>query len=276
MLKKRLIFTLFYNQGTFMLSRNFRLQKVGNMDWLQNNYNFSKVAFSIDELIVLDVSRTKRDLYEFCRNLKTLSHGCFVPISAGGGVRSIEDARILLRSGADKIVINTPLFETPSLINELSLEFGQQCIVASMDAKRRNEGGYQVRIKNGSQGVEGILGDWIKKLAQYPVGDIYLNSMDRDGTGQGYDMGILDELPDDLPMPLILSGGAGHYNHLAQGLSDKRIDAVATGHLFNFLGDGLERSRMELIRKGYELPIWDHRKARGLKNLYSGNAHQSR
>lgn len=273
MLKKRLIFTLFYDQGAFMLSRNFRLQKVGNMDWLQNNYDFSKVAFSIDELIVLDVSRTKRDLHEFCRNLKILSQGCFVPIAAGGGVRSIGDAKILLRSGADKIVINTPLFETPLLITELSAEFGQQCIVASIDAKLDTGTGYRAWIKNGSQCMEGTLGDWIKKLSRYPVGDLYLNSMDRDGTGQGYDMDILGELPDDLPMPLILSGGAGHYNHLSQGLSDKRIDAVATGHLFNFLSDGLERSRMELINKGFHLPLWDHLRAKGLKNLYSGNAH---
>ncbi len=273
MLKKRLIFTLFYDQGAFMLSRNFRLQKVGNMDWLQNNYNFSKVAFSIDELIVLDVSRAKRDLHEFCRNLKTLSQGCFVPISAGGGVRSIEDAKTLLRSGADKIVVNTPLFEIPSLITNLSAEFGQQCIVASVDAKMETGIGYQVWIKNGSQCVGGTLNDWIKKLSQYPVGDLYLNSMDRDGTGQGYDMTILNELPDDLPMPLIMSGGAGHYNHLSQGLSDKRIDAVATGHLFNFLGDGLERSRKELINKGFHLPVWDHRRAESLKILYSGDSH---
>ena len=135
MLKKRIVFTLFYDQGAFMLSRNFRLQKVGDLTWLQNNYNFSKVAFSIDELVVLDVSRTKRDLHNFCRHLKALSQGCFVPISAGGGIRSIGDAKMLLRSGADKIVVNTPLFETPSLIENLSAEFGQQCIVASMDTK---------------------------------------------------------------------------------------------------------------------------------------------
>jgi len=109
MLKKRMIFTLLYNHGAFMLSRNFRLQKVGGLSWLKKNYDFSQVAFSIDELIVLDVSRGERDLAQFCEHLKGLADGCFVPIAAGGGVRSLADARMLLRSGADKVVVNTPV-----------------------------------------------------------------------------------------------------------------------------------------------------------------------
>jgi cyclase len=108
MLKKRIIFTLLYDSGNFMLSRNFRLQQVGNLTWLQRNYNFSHIAFFIDELIILDVSRGERNTDNFCETLKKLTSDCFVPIAAGGGVRSIDYARRLLRSGADKIVINTP------------------------------------------------------------------------------------------------------------------------------------------------------------------------
>jgi len=268
-LKKRIIFTLFYDQGNFMLSRNFRLQKVGNLAWLKNNYNFSRVAFAIDELVVLDVSRGHRDPQSFGEHLKELSQGCFVPIAAGGGVRSVEHAKNLLRSGADKIVVNTPLYNQPILLDRLAAQFGQQCVVASMDTKFSQGMGYQVWMENGSQCLEGSLRQWLNRVSQYPVGDLYLNSIDRDGTGQGYDMGILSELPEVMPIPLILSGGAGHYNHLAQGLSDERVDAVATGHLFNFVGDGLERSRMELINKGYNLPVWDYRAAQDLKALCS-------
>ncbi|MBA4385075.1 MAG: imidazole glycerol phosphate synthase cyclase subunit [Anaerolinea sp.] len=269
MLKKRMIFALLYNQGAFMLSRNFRLQKVGDLLWLQKNYDFSRVAFSIDELIVLDVSRGNRDLSRFCEHLKALTEGCFVPIAAGGGVRSVANARTLLRSGADKVVINAQIFNNPQLIDELAAEFGRQCVVASVDAKSVHGGGYQIWTENGSRCIEGTLAEWLKRISQYAVGDLYLNSIDRDGTGQGYDLGMLDHLPDTLPMPVIIAGGAGKYDHLVEGLKDNRVDAVSTAHLFNFIGDGLEHARGGLIKSGHKLPVWDYRIARELKGFGS-------
>ena len=257
MLKKRVIFTLLYDRGYFMLSRNFRLQKVGDLRWLQKNYNFSHSAFSIDELIVLDVSRGERDIGLFCDHIKLLTEGCFIPIAAGGGVRELEQARMLLRSGADKVVINTPLFENQVLINELAAEFGQQCIVASIDVKQAPGIDYQVWADNGNRCIERSLAECLERVAHYAIGDLYLNSMDRDGTGQGYDFKILDYLPESIPMPVILAGGAGNFHHLAEGLSDNRVDAVATAHLFNFVGDGLEVSRTHLHEKGFDLARWD-------------------
>ena len=257
MLKKRLIFTLLYNHGQFMLSRNFRLQKVGDLQWLQVNYNFSHISFSIDELIVLDVSRDERNADAFCEALKNLAEGCFVPIAAGGGVRTIEHARALLRSGADKLVVNTPLYKSKGFIRELAGEFGQQCVVASMDIKRAADGSYQARTENGSKTLEGLAANWIEMVANNTVGEIYLNSIDRDGTGQGYDLKLLDLLPPGMPKPVILAGGAGNVSHLAEGLADPRADAVATAHLFNFVGDGLKRARQSLIAGGVDLPIWD-------------------
>jgi len=112
MLKKRIIFTLLYDNGNFVLSRNFRLQKVGNLDWLKKNYDFSKISFYIDELVVLDVSRKNRDLNLFCENLKILTKDSFVPVAAGGGINSYEHASKLLKSGADKLVLNSSLFNT--------------------------------------------------------------------------------------------------------------------------------------------------------------------
>ena len=138
MLKKRLIFTLLYDGGSFMLSRNFRLQKVGDLHWLQRHYDFSRIAFHIDELIVLDVTRGVRDPGRFCDTLKVLTEGCFVPIAAGGGVRSLGHARQLLRSGADKVVINTALHEQPGLAAELAEGFGHE-----LGALHHVEGGNQ-------------------------------------------------------------------------------------------------------------------------------------
>ncbi len=257
MLKKRLIFALLYDQGNFMLSRNFRLQKVGDLSWLEKNYNFSHIAFSIDELVVLDVSRKERDINRFSDDLKTLAKGCFVPIAAGGGVRTLEHARILLQSGADKVIINTPLFDNQQLVNKLVVEFGQQCVVASFDVKQSIREDYEIWTANGTRCVEGSLSTWLEKIAQYEVGELYLNSMDRDGTGQGYDMKILEHLPTLTPMPIILAGSAGNFHHLADGLSHKQVDAVSTAHLFNFVGNGLEISRNSLREKGFNLAQWD-------------------
>jgi imidazole glycerol-phosphate synthase subunit HisF len=257
MLKKRLIFTLLYDAGQFMLSRNFRLQRVGNLKWLKTNYNFSHISFSIDELIVLDVSRKDRNTPVFCDALKALSEGCFVPIAAGGGVCTIEHARLLLRSGADKVVVNSALYENNDFISLLASEFGQQCVVASMDIKRTPEGMYEAMSECGSKQHAGTAAHWVEKVARNAVGEIYLNSIDQDGTGQGYHLQLLDLLPKNMSKPVILAGGVGNATHLAQGLTDPRVDAVATAHLFNFVGDGLKQARQSLISGGFDLPIWD-------------------
>ena len=240
-----------------MLSRNFRLQKVGDLKWLQTNYNFSHISFSIDELIVLDVTRGEKDTRAFSAALQALTEGCFVPIAAGGAVRTIEHARTLLRSGADKVVINTALYEDEPFVKDLASEFGQQCIVASVDVKRTPNGSYQAWTECGSKCMEGSSDYWIDQITNNAVGEIYLNSMDRDGTGQGYDMQLLDLLPQHMPKPVILAGGVGSATHLAEGLADPRVDAVATANLFNFVGDGLKQARQSLIAVGVELPIWD-------------------
>ncbi len=240
-----------------MLSRNFRLQKVGDLKWLQVNYNFSHISYSIDELVVIDVSRGERNIEAFCATLKALTEGCFIPIAAGGGVRTIEQARTLLRSGADKVIVNTPLYEHTEFVSELASEFGQQCVVASMDIKRASNGSYQAWSECGSKCLEGSAANWVERVTNNAVGEIYLNSIERDGTGQGYDLGLLDLLPPVMPKPVILAGGVGNVTHLAVGLADPRVDAVATAHLFNFVGDGLKQARQSLITCGVDLPIWN-------------------
>jgi len=257
MLKKRLVFTLLYDRGSFMLSRNFRMQNVGNIEWLKKNYDFSQISYSIDELIVLDVTRGKKNLEEFCSTLKLLTDGCFVPIAAGGGINQIESARMLLRSGADKVVINSELYSGNGFVGELASEFGQQCVVGSIDVKRSSTQRYQVWSENGVKCQLGSAEDWIEKILNSSVGEIYLNSMDRDGTGQGYDLDLLELLPHDVSKPVILAGGAGNANHLSEGLQDLRVDAVATANLFNFVGDGLKKARKSLVSNGIVLPMWD-------------------
>ncbi|MEI6713050.1 MAG: HisA/HisF-related TIM barrel protein [Verrucomicrobiota bacterium] len=240
-----------------MLSRNFRLQRVGDIAWLQKNYNFSKITAAIDELVVLDVSRGQRDADKFCDTLSQLAETCFAPIAAGGGVRTLTYCTRLLRNGADKVVLNSPLVTDSSLVNELSREFGRQCLVASVDIRTAPEGGASVWIENGSCEVEMPIDDYWRVIIGSPIGEIYLNSINRDGTGQGYDFTLLDSLPKNLSIPVIFAGGVGNATHLANGLMDSRVDAVATANLFNFVGDGLLQARRQLIEMGFLLPNWD-------------------
>jgi imidazole glycerol-phosphate synthase subunit HisF len=255
-LKKRIIFTLLYDSGSFMLSRNFRLQKVGTIDWLQKNYDFSRIAFYIDELIVLDVSRAGRDMERFSDTLKILAKGCFAPIAAGGGIRKLNDARQLLRSGADKVVVNSALFNDPQFVKALAQEFGQQCVVAAVDIKHDLDGTYRVYTDNGSCGRHEPVHNLLEQLPERSVGELYLNSINQDGTGQGFDLRLLDQIPQQLNLPTILAGGAGHSQHLIDGLFDERVDAVATAHLFNFVGDGLKKARESIRVQDVDLANW--------------------
>lgn len=257
MLKKRIIFTLLYSNGSFMLSRNFRLQRIGDLGWIQRHYDFSQISHAIDELVVLDVTRENRDLEVFCGVLKSLTYGNFIPITAGGGVKDIDSARTLLRSGADKITINSSLFEESSLAKSLAEEFGEQCVVASIDVKRSKSGDYQVCTHNGEVTQAISVEKLFRDLLNENVGELYLNSVDRDGTGQGLDVAILDLLPAEFKKPVILAGGVGNADHLLLGLKDQRLDAVATANLLNFVGDGLSKARQAITSSGIVLPMWN-------------------
>ncbi len=239
-----------------MLSRNFRLQRVGNLDWLQRNYNFSRIASFIDELIILDVSRGERNLNFFCETLKNLSSGCFVPIAAGGGIASLTYAKQLLRSGADKLVVNSSLFNNPELVRNLAKEFGQQSIVGSIDMKRIDKNQLRIYTDSGSSQLLMPPTEALALANNGSIGEFYLNSIDKDGTGQGYDFSLLEQIPSNCELPIILAGGVGNGSHLLSGFDDERVDAVATAHLFNFIGDGLQRVREDMLTKGKKLASW--------------------
>jgi len=268
MVKKRLVFTLLHDGEDFVLSRNFRLQKVGNLEWLRKNYRFENTARSIDELIILNVNRDPTSISTFAEVLKAVTHGCFVPVSAGGGVRSTEDAALLLRSGADKIVLNTILHTDMDTVKNISLKFGQQCIVASVDVLTSGNGDFRSYYQNGvTPSVKTVI-ELLVDLQNGPIGELYLNAIHRDGTGQGYDINLLDLLPKGFNKPVILAGGVGNSEHFHKGLMDGRVDAVATAHLFNFVGDGLARARENLKKNGHVFPQWDY--AQGIDSKRQG------
>lgn len=255
MLRKRIIFALIYNNNYFMQSRNFRLQKVGNIHWLEKNYKFQDISFSLDELLVLDATRELKNIDNFCETLKRLASQVFIPLTAGGGIRSMKDAKKLFKSGADKLVINTILTENITLVSEIIDRYGSQSIVASIDYK--NENGKLIPfINDGQRKCDIELKDYLLKVSEMGVGEIMLNSIDKDGTGFGYDLDVIKDLSVLIKQPLIIMGGAGNKLHLEQGVLIDGVSAVATANLFNFIGNSLPNSRDYLLEKNYNLAKW--------------------
>lgn len=256
MLKKRLVYTLLVQDQVIQLSRNFSLQAVGNIDWLYSYYDFDAIAYSVDELVLLNVGRGEKNTKSFAEFIITLSRNCFMPIAVGGGITSKEDAYYLLDAGADKLVINTGLFEQPNLIRELVKIFGSQCIVGSIDYKGVDTS-TEVFISNGLVATGMKVEQAIEQAVALGVGEIYLTSMDRDGTGQGYDLPLLERAATLCQVPIIASGGVGEYEHFVAGMGIPGITGASTANIFNFIGEGLTESRNYIIKKGVPLAQWN-------------------
>ena len=246
---------MIYADGHFNQSRNFRLQKVGNIDWLEQNYKFKEISYFLDELIVINATRDNKEMNTFAKELKKIINNVFIPITAGGGITSINDAKLLFNSGADKLILNSILYTRPDLVKDLVQQYGSQSLVASIDYSKIN-GTINVFINDGTKKIDMNIKDYLKYIENLDIGEIYLNSIDRDGTGFGYDFDTIDDLANRLKKPLIVAGGAGNADHLIQGLKRERVDAVATANLFNFIGDGLVNAREEIISKNLNIANW--------------------
>jgi cyclase len=255
MLRKRIIFSLIYSDGFFNQSRNFRLQKVGDEKWLENNYKFSKIAHSLDELILIDASKSKKDISKFSNIISKIVENVFIPICAGGGITTIADADLLFNYGADKIILNSNLYKNPSLIKDLVKIYGSQSVVASIDYKVKGHKSF-VFINDGTTEIDMDLPTYVQYVQSLDVGEIYLNSIDKDGTGFGYDLETIQNLSTKINIPLIIAGGAGNEIHLIEGLGINHVNAVATANLFNFIGDGLPNARKKIIKNNLNIANW--------------------
>lgn len=255
MLRNRIIFSLIYNNGAFMQSRNFRLQRVGDINWLEKNYKFKHIAGSLDELVVIDASKDKKDITAFSKVISRLVDGVFIPVAAGGGIRSIEDAELLFNSGADKIIVNSILMDAPDVVTTIVERYGSQSVVASIDYKIINNEPV-IFIENGTKAIAHSLENYINILHELNIGEVYLNSIDKDGTGFGYDFDTINRFASRFSMPLIVAGGAGNEKHLLEALNIDNVSAVATANLFNFVGDGLPKARKYMISANSNLANW--------------------
>ena len=181
-----------------------------------------------DELIFLDITATVEGRAATLDVIARTAEQVFIPLTVGGGVRREDDVQELLRVGADKVAINTAAVQDPALLQRCADRFGTQCIVIAIDAKRRGEdGGWEVFVDAGrtSTGLDAL--EWaVEATAKRGAGEVLLTSMDRDGTGEGYDVELLRGISDEVHVPLVASGGAGHLGHFAEALVDGHADAV--------------------------------------------------
>ena len=187
-----------------------------------------------DELIYLDIVAS---LYQRNINfdlLKSVAENIFIPITVGGGIRSISDINNVLRSGADKVAINTYAVKQPDFLSEAVREFGSQCVVLYVEAKKQSNGGYEVYTDGGREktGLEVI--SWIKKAINLGVGEILLTSVDKDGTRRGYDIELLKKVGSFSPIPLIAHGGAGNLSSLKEAVLDAKADALGISSVFHY------------------------------------------
>ena len=189
-----------------------------------------------DEIVFLDItasSDSRETLYEVVRRT---AEEIFIPFTVGGGIRSVEDARQILRLGADKVSLNTAAVLRPDLISDVANEFGNQCVVVAIDARRSDTTscGFEVFTHGGREGTGLSLLEWVKKAVEKGAGEILLTSMDSDGHETGYDLDLLSAVSSTISVPLIASGGAGNLLHLKEAIEVGGADAVLAASIFHF------------------------------------------
>ena len=190
-------------------------------------------AEGADELVFLDITASSDGRDTMVDVVYRTAEQVFIPFTVGGGIRSASDARTMLRAGADKVSVNTAAVQRPELISEIAAEFGAQCCVCAIDAKRDGES-WGVFVNGGRVPVDRDAVEWAAEAAELGAGEILLTSMDRDGTNDGYDLELTRTVADAVEVPVIASGGAGELRHLAEAVTDGHADAALVASIFHY------------------------------------------
>ena len=260
MLKRRLIPCLFLQNGLVVRSQEFREFKVlGNPLAQLERLN----DWNADELVYVDI--TSSGTYDLRRDdlktpsrsdilsiLEDIAQRCFMPLSFGGRIRSLETVDAFIANGADKVVINTGAYLRPELITQVAQKYGSQAMVLAVDVRREGDG-HALYIENGRRRVERGLTEWLREGVERGAGEIFLNSIDRDGTASGYDLDLIDRVCATVDVPVIACGGAGSFDDFAEVLTETSCSAAAAGNIFNFTENAYVRAKKALKAAGIEV-----------------------
>ncbi|MCY3625149.1 MAG: imidazole glycerol phosphate synthase subunit HisF [Candidatus Dadabacteria bacterium] len=203
-----------------------------------------------DEITFLDITASHENRKTMIDVVERTASEVFVPLTVGGGLRTVEDVRELLLAGADKVTINTAAITDPDFVRRASDRFGSQCIVVAIDARRREGGGWEVFTHGGRNptGIDAV--EWAAKMEDFGAGEILLTSMDRDGTEDGYDLELTRTISETVGIPVIASGGAGRLEHLVEAVEAGRADAVLCASIFHYGKYSINEAKQFLSEKG--------------------------
>lgn len=252
MLTKRIIPCLDVKAGRVVKGVKFLDHRdAGDPVEMANRYN----ASGADELVFYDITASVEGRGIMQDVVSRVAEQVFIPLTVGGGLRTVEDMKRMLDSGADKVSINTAAVENPNLVSQSADRFGSQCVVLGLDAKRVSvdSNRWEVRVRTGRDGgnrtgLDAI--EWVITAAELGAGEVVVNSMDRDGTQDGYDIDLLKQISECVKIPVVASGGAGHPKHMLSAITDGKADAVLAASIFHYSTYSISETKSFLSNNG--------------------------
>jgi imidazole glycerol-phosphate synthase subunit HisF len=252
MLKIRLIPTLLFKDVGLVKGVGFdSWRRVGSAMQTIKVYNLREV----DEMIFVDITATQQNRPPDVASVDELADECFMPLTVGGGVRTLDDAKRLLRAGADKIALNSALIENPQIITDIAYRYGVQCVVASIDARQTSANTYQSYTHSGTRATGRDPVELARTAESLGAGEILITSIDRDGTMQGYDIELTRRVAQAVTIPVIASGGAGSYADMALVLRETGVTAIAAASIFHFTQQTPLEAKRYLRDQGFQVRL---------------------
>ncbi|WP_444923906.1 imidazole glycerol phosphate synthase subunit HisF [Microbulbifer sp. DLAB2-AF] len=251
-LAKRIIPCLDVDAGRVVKGVNFvNIRDAGDPVEIARRYNEA----GADEVTFLDITATHEQRDTLLHTVEKMAHEVFIPLTVGGGVRTLQDIRNLLNAGADKTAINSAAVKNPEFVREAAERFGSQCIVVAIDAKQVGENRWEIFTHGGRQptGIDAVA--WARQMAELGAGEILLTSMDRDGTKNGFDLALTRAVSEAVPVPVIASGGVGNLQHLAEGVLQGGADAVLAASIFHFGEYSIAEAKAFMQEAGIEMRV---------------------
>ena len=249
MTKKRLIASLLVYNGNVVQTRKFkRTNMVGSAFTAVDFFN----GWTVDEIVVLEISYSDTFVERFVDIVRTLSRRCFVPLTVGGKIRNLEMVNRYTRAGADKVILNTRAVRTPELITQIAENYGSQCAVVSIDGARNPEmpSGYEAVVNNGKEPAGLDVVEWARESVSRGAGEIMVNSLEHDGNKQGYDLELTRMVSDEVDVPVIAFGGAGKWEDFVSVVREGGADAAAAGNIFHYTEHSTKKAKEFMAQAG--------------------------